>query len=87
MIANQLPFSLQSAQGHAFQSDVLAKHGVSVRTPEEMQAITDEHARIMRGRLAQHTVEPDGDKSLNASRRKGKRALNAANAMAAAENN
>jgi len=78
MIANKPSDILQFPQGHCFQFDVLAKSGVAVRTPEEMEEIVVEHAELMgRPQAKSITRAKPVSAALAAKQRLGRRAWEA----------
>ena len=88
MIANKLPTNLQTAQGHAFPLEVLAKSGVSVRSVQELEEIVDEHAKLMGRPMAKGTTRAKPiSAELAVRRRAGRRAWEATGRKAAFANN
>ena len=88
MTTNTLPTNLQTAQGHAFPLDVLAKSGVSVRSVQELEEIIDEHAKLTGRPMAKSATQAKPiSASLAAKRRAGRRAWEATAKQAAFASN
>jgi len=62
--------------GHCFPGDVLARHGVKIRSTTEMQAIVNENQRLMGSAVAKRTVpKPVANRNLAGVRARAKRQM------------